>query len=441
VGRRRVAHAQPARLLDIRVDVAEPLGCGKGRASGRPSIIHHRLVRSLTALVGFLALVAATLVVWAGPSSGAPPVTDEAGFRAAWTTPAVTSIDLGANITLTCPGGGVADRPAGTVAVDGHGYTITQTCPSDQVLLMDGIDPVSFANVTITGGQATGGQTGGGVKSHGPLTFTNAVVTGNSSTSTGGGISALAAGSSLTLSETTVSNNHATAGGGGAETAGSAVLTNSTVSGNTSAAGGAGISAVAGVTMTGSTVSGNTATAGGGGIAASTISATNSTIVGNTAGVAGGGGVTGATVTLDYVTVTQNDAPTGANVVAGILSSFASVVAQPQGGGQNCLVTVPGSQGFNFSDDGSCGFTLTTDHEGAGDPVLGPLANNGGPTETRLPLTASPLIDAIPVASCQADGAAGVTTDQRGVTRPQGPGCDIGAVEVQVTAIVASFTG
>jgi hypothetical protein len=61
------------------------------------------------------------------------------------------------------------------------------------------------------------------------------------------------------------------------------------------------------------------------------------------------------------------------------------------------------------------------------------------------------LIDAIPTASCQADGASGVTSDERGVTRPQGGGCDIGAVEVEVAvagpgpaapvAAVPKFTG
>jgi hypothetical protein len=54
------------------------------------------------------------------------------------------------------------------------------------------------------------------------------------------------------------------------------------------------------------------------------------------------------------------------------------------------------------------------------------------------------LLDFIPIASCQADGAAGVTTDQRGIARPQGPGCEIGSVEVEVAAaveIVIRFTG
>jgi hypothetical protein len=117
------------------------------------------------------------------------------------------------------------------------------------------------------------------------------------------------------------------------------------------------------------------------------------------------------------------------------VTSFGSVVALPRGGSANCDLngTTTTSNGYNFSDDASCGFTAATDKQNAGDPGLGPLANNGGPTQTRLPQTGSPLIDAIPIGSCQADRASGITTDQRGVSRPQGPGCDIGAVEVQQT--------
>jgi hypothetical protein len=46
-------------------------------------------------------------------------------------------------------------------------------------------------------------------------------------------------------------------------------------------------------------------------------------------------------------------------------------------------------------------------------------------------LAGSPLVDAIPAGSCQADSAAGIATDQRGLPRPALTGCDIGAVEVQ----------
>ena len=93
-----------------------------------------------------------------------------------------------------------------------------------------------------------------------------------------------------------------------------------------------------------------------------------------------------------------------------------------------------------------CGMATTW----AGNPLLGALVNNGGPTQTRLPLPSSPLIDAIPTSACQLDGASGVTTDQRGFARPSptGDACDIGAAEVQATPtpttpppVVARFTG
>jgi hypothetical protein len=56
-------------------------------------------------------------------------------------------------------------------------------------------------------------------------------------------------------------------------------------------------------------------------------------------------------------------------------------------------------------------------------PLLGPLQNNGGPTDTRALLPFSPAINHIPTQYCA------VRTDQRGVWRPQGAGCDIGAFE------------
>jgi hypothetical protein len=70
---------------------------------------------------------------------------------------------------------------------------------------------------------------------------------------------------------------------------------------------------------------------------------------------------------------------------------------------------------------------------------LGTLADNGGPTQTIAPNVDSPLIDKIPpgVNGC----GTSVTTDQRGVPRPQGAGCDIGAVEVTGNAVPSPCGG
>jgi hypothetical protein len=80
------------------------------------------------------------------------------------------------------------------------------------------------------------------------------------------------------------------------------------------------------------------------------------------------------------------------------------------------------SLGYNLEDGTSCGLTATGDLVVA-DAMLGPLQDNGGPTETHDLLPGSPAIDAGSMDCPPPD------TDQRGVARPQGAGCDIGAVE------------
>jgi hypothetical protein len=78
------------------------------------------------------------------------------------------------------------------------------------------------------------------------------------------------------------------------------------------------------------------------------------------------------------------------------------------------------SGGHNVFTDATCA-PVPTDGV-VGDARLGPLADNGGPTLTHALLPGSPAIDAADAALCPA-------TDQRGVARPQGAGCDAGAVE------------
>jgi hypothetical protein len=90
--------------------------------------------------------------------------------------------------------------------------------------------------------------------------------------------------------------------------------------------------------------------------------------------------------------------------------------------------------GYNLDSDGSCDWSATGSIS-SGDPKLGPLADNGGPTMTLLPAKGSDAIDAIPTgeANCSVDA-----TDQRAVSRPQGASCDIGAVEVAQPSVVIS---
>src|SRR5258706_8142366 len=80
------------------------------------------------------------------------------------------------------------------------------------------------------------------------------------------------------------------------------------------------------------------------------------------------------------------------------------------------------SLGYNMSSDASCPFTQATDLNST-DAMLGPLADNGGPTDTQAPGAFSPAIDRVSVADCS------VAADQRGVARPQGGACDVGAAE------------
>jgi hypothetical protein len=264
-------------------------------------------------------------------------------------------------------------------------------------------------NSTITEGHASGA--GGGVFSAGPLTVMNTTIAGNRSDGAGGGI--------------------------GAD--GTLIIINSKIDSNVSSGEGGGVSvgpSSPGVTLTNSTVSNNL----GGGIGTTpidpqvSVTAVNSTITGNTnPGASLGSGIFSAgSTTLVYTTVARNIAGNFGNIFSSTLESFGSVVAE-SGGTGNCLATTT-SHGYNYSDDGLCGFTGPTDRQDASDPQLGPLGDNGGLTPTLLPQPGSPLIDAIPIASCQANGAAAITTDQRGVTRPQRAGCDIGAVEVESIA-------
>jgi hypothetical protein len=374
------------------------------------------------------------LVAVAGGPAGAVTVDNEPDLRTAFADPAETEIVLANDIDLENCAEGDLDRfvgvdPLQPLTIDGQGFTIRQTCDER---VMDTEGELTLENVTVTGGNELDSSGGGihfGDDGTPSLTVRNSTITGNRAAGggSGGGIDGFD-GEFVVVVDSTISDNFAGDTGGAIRVAPTTTFLRSTISGNS----------IEGDTGRGGGIDGDTGT----------VLLVNSTVVGNTnPGEEEGGGIYGREVTAVYSTITQNTSSLGANIAVedpGPLNLFGTVIAQPLGGGENCLFELDPttvSSGYNFSDDASCALTDPTDVEDGGDPLLGLLAANGGPTLTRLPQLGppvSPLIDAIPVSACgDGDALAGeaVTTDQRGVARPQPildpPGCDIGAVEVE----------
>ncbi len=210
-------------------------------------------------------------------------------------------------------------------------------------------------------------------------------------------------GGHLELISSTIRDNTATVNGGGIYSSGFFTVSNSLIADNATAGAGGGL-LISGylplITLTNSTVSGNSAGGNGGGIfsTAQNFTITNSTIANNTAGLGGNIFLYSDTVAISITL--RNTLIAGSLAGSDCVNAGAAII---DGGG-------------NFVGDGSCGFPA------GGDPRLGPLADNGGPTLTHALLPGSPAINAANPAFCPA-------VDQRGVVRPQGPGCDIGAFE------------
>jgi hypothetical protein len=155
----------------------------------------------------------------------------------------------------------------------------------------------------------------------------------------------------------------------------------------------------------------------------------HATLAGNSAASGTGGAIDtygcGGGV-VSYTTIAGNSS--GLNLPCSDLVVTGSIIAA-SAPGPNCAGAAPHeSAGYNLDTGVSCTFAKPTDLTAA-DPRLGPLAANGGPTLTRAPASGSPAIDH---GGTRATGCP--AADQRGVSRPQGPACDIGAVEVQVTS-------
>ena len=280
---------------------------------------------------------------------------------------------------------------------------------------------------------------GGGIRKGRPskLSLIDSTVSGNTTLGDGGGINNFLG--TLTLVRSTINDNVASIEGGGVHNGGFSdvlTLTNTTISGNSANFGG-GIENRSVLNLVNSTVSENIADFDGGGVDNffGTATLTNSTVSGNSATSDGGGISNQGMLTLANSTISGNTASDdggGIDNVAGDIELVNSIIAVNTAAfGPDCSGS-PTSLGYNLiGDDTDCGFTAATGDLINFDPLLGPLQDNGGPTETRALLGGSPAIDAIPVADCNDTDGNPVTTDQRDVVRPQGPACDIGAFELE----------
>jgi CSLREA domain-containing protein len=316
---------------------------------------------------------------------------------------------------------GTSNSGPGTPTGIGGGIWNTGTLTIEDSLLFENFTAIR-SDEDITGGD------GGAIASSGPSLTIDASTLSTNGTSKGGangsgekrggnGGAILSTAGALSLTDSTVTANRTGAGGGvfdgedggsgGGVTieGGSATFVNDTFNGNATGAGGNGDLAPpereGGDGGPGAAIA---ATAG------SKLSLANSTIADNLTGVGGTGAKPG-------------QRGSGALSVGGGASASVrgTIFADNEGG--NCA-GAPADGGHNIAFGGGCSAGFS-----GGDPMLAPLQDNGGPTSTMALGAGSAALDQLPV------GGGCPASDQRGVARPQGPACDIGAYELAPTPI------
>ena len=308
---------------------------------------------------------------------------------------------------------------------------------------------------------------GGAVYAHGESYATGATFTNNTTTVTGP--TGLATGGAIAIPnargeirESAFTGNSATATGSAfAEAHGGAIsaygdsyvvdsaFTNNSVAGSAGGFGatvsGGAIYGVQSLSIFRSLLQGNSANSSGsavnsvegGAIAAhDTLTAYNVTATGNVASssvadTTTGGAFSAHRANIAFSVLTDNSAELGSQAEGFDGLVLASVFTHATAGADNCYFsnsTV--SSGYNFDDDESCAATSGTDIGNGADPMLGALADNGGPTLTMQPQAGSPLIDTVPSGICPflLLNYTEHQTDARGVSRSAAD-CDTGAVE------------
>jgi beta-glucanase (GH16 family) len=296
------------------------------------------------------------------------------------------------------------------ITLDGQG--------ADRLLIVDAGVIATVGGLTFTNGY--GFQLAGGILNNGTLTLVEVSVTGNIMTTDagdfwqGGGGIYNGDGSTLHLVDSTVAGNNSGWSGGGVYSFfnSTTIIERSTVSGNVAGDVGGGLRLLGNAEIVNSTISGNESMGWYGGalfLTDGVVNMTNATVAGNTSPSSAPAAVFVGTFGPGSATLNLGNSIVAGNVTEGCFLA-------PFGAGAVAI----NSQGNNVFSDGTC-FPVASDQVVA-DAGLDSLGDNGGPTLTHALLPGSPAVDAANAATCPA-------TDQRGVARPQGAGCDVGALE------------
>jgi hypothetical protein len=353
---------------------------------------------------------------------------------------------------LTLNAGGACRHFFGTLAGTGSllslsGLTLTSGLVNDDGgAIFNNTGRLDLSDVVISNCQAS--NAGGAIFAVGSLTMRDCTVSNNTDAGSGGGIYVSVSGSvygggAVVIERSSIVNNQAGGAGGGLDinSYGALQISDSVIAGNqadrqSATYGGGGIfvggAIGSGSFIRNSTISGNVAANGspGGGLSLvtyDTLPIANSTITGNsTTGSGGGIAVTAGyyggvgNVTLNSTIISGNSAGSAADMNFPVAISVS---------GDNNLIGVANAGNFTLIGAGNKTGAVAVPLN----PMLAPLANNGGPTKSHALLPGSPALNA-------GNNAAGLTTDQRGLgfLRVVGSAADIGAFEVQTAPVVQS---
>jgi hypothetical protein len=406
-------------------------------------------------------------LLWAAPSalatSSVVANTDDSGagslrqaITAANSDATADTITFASGVTgqINLTGGGLTITHDLTITGPGATALVLNGNNATTILQVSGSTTVAVSRLGFASGRSSSSGEAGAIQNAGSLSVSDSDFGFNTATATGpnAGGGAIQNTGTLTVTDSSFGSN--AAGGAGSNVDLSGI-------GNGGAIDNAGTS----LTVSGSTFAQNTAGGNGGGgidsgqgrggaiFSSASMTITDSTFTANQAGgtLAGGGlsgegsggaisvGASTAILVNDTIDANSLGSASLATSGAGIDSSGGTVTAQStivsgNTGGANCHTSLAITSDHSLEGPAgqtSCGFDLAST-----DPLLQPLADNGGPTQTQALGAGSPAIGAVPVASCR------TTTDQRGLPRPDSGDsrCDVGAYEVQQPDLTATAT-